>query len=115
VFNGEDGSKGLCYLFLFGGRTMQVQVELLGLSRIVTGQKELALEIQEGTTFRGITRMLCDMYPALVGNVIQSDHETLQAPNIYNLNARRMIQARQMDECPSEGDRIILMSMSAGG
>ena len=94
---------------------MQIQVELLGLSRLVTGKKELALEIPEGTTFRDITRMLSDMYPALIGNVIQSDRESLQAPNIFNLNARQMIQTRQMGECPSEGDRIILMSMSAGG
>jgi molybdopterin converting factor small subunit len=94
---------------------MQIQVELLGLSRLVTGKKELTLEIPEGTTFRDITRMLSDMYPALIGNVIQSDRESLQAPNIYNLNARRMIQTRQLGECPSEGDHIILMSMSAGG
>ena len=94
---------------------MQIQVELLGLSRLVTGKKELALEIPEGTTFRDLTRRLSDMYPALIGNVIQSDRESLQAPNIFNLNARQMIQTRQMGECPSEGDRIILMSMSAGG
>jgi len=47
--------------------------------------------------------------------VIQPDGETLQTPNILNLNARRMIQASQMDDSPSDGDRIILMSISAGG
>ena len=94
---------------------MRVQVELLGVSRLVTGLKEITLDVEEGTTFRDIVRMLGTKYPAMIGDVIQPDGETLQTPNILNLNARRMIQASQMDESPNDGDRIILMSMSAGG
>ena len=94
---------------------MRVQVELLGLSRLAAGVKEIALDLEEGTTFRDIVRMLATRYPKMIGNVIQPDGETLQTPNILNLNARRMVQASQMDDCPSEGDRIILMSISAGG
>ena len=94
---------------------MQVHVELLGVSRLATGKKELALDLEKGTSFRDIVRLLGTRYPALIGNVIQPDGETLQAPNILNHNAQRMIQASQMDDGPSDGDRIILMSMSAGG
>ena len=94
---------------------MRVQVELLGLSRAAAGVKEMALDLEEGTTFRDIVRMLATRYPAMIGNVIQPDGETLQTPNAFNLNARRMIQATQMDDSPSDGDRIILMSISAGG
>jgi len=94
---------------------MRVHVEFLGLSRLVTEKKEIALDVEKGTTFRGIVRMLGTTYPELIGNVIQPDGETLQAPNVFNLGARRMIQAGQMDNGLSDGDRIILMSMSAGG
>ena len=94
---------------------MRIQVELLGLSRIVTGQRELQLEISNDTTYRDVIRRLGTMYPALIGNVIQPDGETLQAPNILNLNARQMIQAGQLQDQVNEGDRVILMSMSAGG
>ena len=94
---------------------MRVQVEFLGLSRFAAGVKEIALDLEEGTTFRDIVRMLGTRYPAMIGNVIQPDGETLQAPNILNHNAKRMIQTSQMDDSPSDGDRIILMSMSAGG
>jgi molybdopterin converting factor small subunit len=94
---------------------MQVRVELLGLSRLVTGQREVSLDLDSEATYRDIVRALSDKYPALIGNVIQSDRESLQAPNIFNLNARQMIQSKQMDHRLSEGDRIILMSMSAGG
>ena len=94
---------------------MRIHVELLGLSRLAAGVKEIALDLEEGTTFRDIVRMLATRYPKMIGNVIQPDGETLQTPNILNLNARRMIQASQMDDSPSDGDRIILMSISAGG
>ena len=94
---------------------MQVRVELLGLSRLVTGQREVSLELDDEATYRDIVRALSEQYPALIGNVIQSDRKSLQAPNIFNLNARQMIQSKQMENPLSEGDRIILMSMSAGG
>jgi molybdopterin converting factor small subunit len=94
---------------------MHIQLELFGLSRIAAGTKELSLELEEGTTFRDIVRLLSAQYPDMIGNVINPDGETLHPPNIFNLNAERMIQPNQMDECPNDGDRVILMSVSAGG
>ena len=94
---------------------MHVQLELFGLSRIAAGTKELSLELEEGTTFRDIVSLLSVKYPDMIGNVINPDGETLHPPNIFNLNAKRMIQPDQMDGRPEDGDRIILMSISAGG
>jgi len=94
---------------------VRIHVELLGLSRLAAGAKEITLDLEEGTTFRDIVRLLGDRYPKMIGNVIQPDGETLQPPNIFNLNTKRMIQASRMDDSPSDGDRIILMSISAGG
>jgi len=94
---------------------VRIHVEFLGLSRLAAGAKEVALDLEEDTTFRDIVRMLGARYPKMIGNVIQPVGETLQTPNIFNLNAKRMIQASQMDGSPSDGDRIILMSVSAGG
>jgi molybdopterin converting factor small subunit len=94
---------------------MHIQVEFLGLSRLATGQKQISFEVPRGSTFRDLVRLLGRTYPALIGNVIQPDGETLQWPNTFNLDTRRMIQARQMSECLNDGDRVILMSLSAGG
>ena len=94
---------------------MHIHVEFLGLSRFAAGVREIALDLEEGTTFRDIVRLLGTRYPAMIGNVIQPDGETLQTPNIFNLNVKQMIQTSQMDDSPSDGDRIILMSISAGG
>ena len=94
---------------------MQIRVEFLGLSRLVTGVKEVPLELEEGATFRDIIALPGVRYPELIGNVIQPGVRSLQEPNIFNLNARKMVQASQLDTGPSDGDRVILMSMSAGG
>jgi molybdopterin converting factor small subunit len=94
---------------------VRVRVELLGLSRLVTGTREVSLEMADTATYRDLVYTLSEIYPGLVGNVIQSDRRNLQAPNIFNLNARQMVQSRQMDDRLSEDDRIILMSISAGG
>jgi molybdopterin converting factor small subunit len=94
---------------------MQVHVEFLGLSRLASGKKQISLDLEPDTTFRDIVGILADRYPGMIGNVIRPDRKTLQEPNIFNLNARKMVQAAQMDTVPSENDRIILMSMSAGG
>ena len=94
---------------------MRVRVELLGLSRLVTGTREVSLEMADEATYRDLVYTLSETYPSLVGNVIQADRRNLQAPNIFNLNARQMVQSRQMDDRLVEDDRIILMSISAGG
>jgi hypothetical protein len=100
---------------------MLVRVEMLGLARLVTGERKVSLELDQDATYRDIVRALSERYPALIGNVIQSDKKNLQAPNILNLDAKQMIQSKQMDnrladELDPDGNyRIILMSMSAGG
>jgi molybdopterin converting factor small subunit len=94
---------------------MRIQVEFFGLSRLATGAKETTLDLKEVATFRDVVRLLATEYPKLLENVIKPDGETLQYPNRFNLNARQMIQPNQMDEGPNDGDRIVLMSVSAGG
>jgi molybdopterin converting factor small subunit len=94
---------------------MRVQVELFGLSRIIAGEKMVTLSFNEDATFRDAVRALAQRYPDMIGDVIQADGETLQSPNILNINGRRMIQPHQVDESIGDGDKIFLISMSAGG
>lgn len=94
---------------------MRVHVEFLGLSRLIIGSKQMAFDLPEGTSFRDLVRLLRSRYPGLVDNVIRPDGETLQAPNVFNLDGKRMVRQDQMSEAIHDEDRIILMSLSAGG
>jgi len=94
---------------------MQVNIELFGLPRIITGEKIITLSLQDDASFRDVVRALAQRHPEMMEDVIKIDGETLQSPNILNLNGRRMIQPHQMDENIRDGDKLVLMSMSAGG
>jgi len=94
---------------------MQICIEFLGLSRLATGEREIKLSVDDRTTFRDIVRLLAQRYPALLENVIQPTGDVLYEPNIFNVNSQRMIQEHDMNGVPQSGDRIVLMSISAGG
>jgi len=94
---------------------MRVNVEFLGLSRLIIGSKQMAFDLPEDTSFRDLVRLLHSQYPGLVDNVIRPDGETLQAPNVFNLDGKRMVRQDQMSQAIHDGDRVILMSLSAGG
>ncbi|MBC7250529.1 MAG: MoaD/ThiS family protein [Anaerolineae bacterium] len=91
----------------------KVVVEFYGTARHVTGQKEVPLELKEGSTFRDVVKTLAARYPALIGDVIKPSGDELQMPNMFNVNARRVVQ--DLDTQPEDGDRILLMFVTAGG
>ena len=88
-------------------------VEFYGTARQVTGQKEVTIKLEEGGTFRDVVRTLATRYPALIGDVIQPGGEELQMPNMFNVNARRVVH--DLDTQPQDGDHILLMFVTAGG
>ncbi len=93
---------------------MKVTVEFSGLARVLTRTKQTTLELEEGTTFREIVKRIGQMYPDLVGQVITPEGEFI-ASNMLNRNGKYMIQPEQMDESPDDGDRLVMMSILAGG
>jgi hypothetical protein len=94
---------------------MNISIEFAGLSRVLTGARQVSLDLEDDVTFQDIVRILADKYPTLVGKVIQPDDKGLYPSNLFSLNGQRMIQENQMDQSPGEGDRVILMSILAGG
>jgi molybdopterin converting factor small subunit len=94
---------------------MHISVEFAGIARVVTGERQTALTLDAGTTYREILRVLSVKYPTLIGEVLKSDGVTLFPSNMLNRNGKRMIQPSQMNDVPQDGDRLILMSVLAGG
>ncbi len=94
---------------------MKILVEFAGVSRVLTGAQQVSLELETGATFEQIVRELAAQYPKLVGTVIHPDQKLLMASNMLNVNGQHMLQPSQMTESPQDGDRIILMSILAGG
>jgi hypothetical protein len=94
---------------------MEVTVEFAGLARVLTRKTRFSLTLEDGTSFREILQRLGTMHPELVGDVIDPSFTTLKSSNMLNLNGKHMVQPAQMDQSPAHGDRLILMSILAGG
>jgi hypothetical protein len=94
---------------------MQVQIEFLGLSRLITGEKEQAIDLTEALTYRELVRQLGSTYPGLIGEVILPGHDGLQPPNVFHTKDGHFIRQDQLDQDLKPDDRIVLMSLSAGG
>ena len=94
---------------------MRIFVDFLGDARLATSVKQTELDVPPHTTFRGLVRLLTVRYPALVGKVVETDGETLMPANILNVNGKHTVQTTEMDERPSDGDRVTFMSILAGG
>ena len=94
---------------------IKVTVEFNGESRLLTNEKKLNLMVKPGTTFREIIGILGNKYPALLGQVINVDGKSLYGTNMLSLNGKHMIENDAMENSPDDGDRIIMMSILAGG
>jgi molybdopterin converting factor small subunit len=94
---------------------MQILIEFLGLSRLITGEKGQVLELAEGATYRELVGRLGGTYPGLIGDVIQPGLDGLQPPNVFHAKEGQFIKEDRMDQNLKPNDHIVLMSLSAGG
>ncbi len=94
---------------------MQVNVEFTGISRVLTGQPGCALSLEEPACIQDVVAALSARYPALVGDIIGKDGRTLIATNVFSLNGKKILHESDLQFQPKEGDKLILLSLLAGG
>lgn len=94
---------------------MQVKVEFSGISRVLTGDKELTLDVEKGADIEDVVRALGRRYPQLLGQVIEKDGKSLIPTNIFSVNGEKIIHESDVNYQPDEGDRLILLSLLSGG
>jgi hypothetical protein len=93
----------------------EIAVEFQGISRVLTKSKSAILYLDSTVTYREIIRRLAEMYPDLIGQVINKDLMTFLGSNMLSVNGKRMIRPSDLDCFPQAGEKLILMSILAGG
>ncbi len=83
-----------------------------GLARRICQETEMGLEVADGATLRDVSAALAARFPALVGPLIANGTFELVEPHFFNVNGRRR---PHLDVQCHEGDRILLMAVTAGG
>jgi molybdopterin converting factor small subunit len=96
-------------------KNIQVLVEFTGISRVLTGQTEYQLPLADGAAMMDVVRAISRKFPPLLGDVIEKDGETLIPTNLFSVNGKQILNKKQMHYQPKDGDRLILLSLLAGG
>lgn len=94
---------------------MSVVVEFTGISRMLTGQSDVSLTLVPGDSLRQVVSSLADLYPALLGEVIEKDGQNLIPTNVFSLNGEKILHENDLQFTPQNGDKLILLSLLAGG
>ena len=94
---------------------MNVDIEFTGVSRVLTGQPGCSLTLHPRDTIREVIIDLGKKYPALVGDIIAKDGQNLIATNVFSLNGKKILHESDLQFQPQDGDKLILLSLLAGG
>ena len=90
-------------------------IEFTGISRMLTEKMEYQLSLAEGAGIMDVVRAIGRKFPLLVGEVIEKDGETLIPTNLFSVNGKQILNEKQLHYQPKDGDRLILLSLLAGG
>ena len=94
---------------------MKITIEFTGISKAIANTGEIELEMPEQSTYRDLVKQLAIHYPGLVGILIDHDWETFLSSNMFVINGDLAYPAMIMDNSPSDGERVSLMSVITGG
>ncbi|MGA9398124.1 MAG: MoaD/ThiS family protein [Anaerolineaceae bacterium] len=94
---------------------MKVYVELNGMARELAGSDVLEVELGAGESYQGVVEKLAKLKPELIGILIDPDGKTFLSSNMFVKNGDMSQPAMLMDEIPSDGDHLTIISPITGG
>jgi hypothetical protein len=94
---------------------MNIDVEFIGVSRVLSGVTKAELNIPGNGSYRDVISELSKKFPQFNGQLIDPDKKSFIGSSMFNLDGRRMIKPTEMDNSPEENGHLILMSILAGG
>jgi hypothetical protein len=94
---------------------MNIEVEFIGVSRVLSGVSKAELSISGNGSYRDIISELSKKYPQFNGQLIDPENKTFIGSSMFNLDGKRMIKPSELDNSPEENGHLILMSVLAGG
>ncbi len=92
-----------------------ITVEFTGAARAMLGQKTASVAMPFTSTYKDVIRHLGQRFPQLIGLLIDTDGETFLSGNMFIIDGNLETPAFVMDEIPSDGVYLIIMSLVTGG
>ncbi len=92
-----------------------ITIEFTNLARLIAGEPEIDLSISPGETYADIIKRLGEMYPDLVGILIDPEGQTFLSSNMFIINNEMGDPVMVLEKHPKPGDRLTLVSVATGG
>lgn len=94
---------------------MQITVEFVGVSRVLTKSSNVVINLGNHGTYQDVLKELGRQFPELVDQMIDQKTGTFIGSNMFSKDGKKMIRPKEMEESPIDGEHLILMSILAGG
>ena len=94
---------------------MDIVIEFPGIGSLITGKKQIYLQLDQNSTYKDIVRLLGEKYPGLIGVIIDHDMSKLLSASIFSRNGKEAILPNMMDMSPQDGDKLIMTMVIVGG
>ncbi|MGH9308356.1 MAG: MoaD/ThiS family protein, partial [Vicinamibacterales bacterium] len=88
-------------------------VELFGVAQLLSGTKEITLDLPDGATLGEALTALAERLPVLVDRVVHADRTRLVEGYACSLNALGIV--RNPETRITNGDSLVLLAADAGG
>jgi hypothetical protein len=94
---------------------MNVTVEFVGVSRVLTKAQSCGLSLPKDASYNQVVKALAGKHPELVGQLIDPEDFHFYGSNMFHLNGKIMVSTNDMDKPAHEDDHLVLLTIFTGG
>ena len=92
-----------------------ISIKLTGAVAQVVGKKEIILELDDNATYAAMIHKLANLFPGLIGMIIDVDGKTMLSSNMFLVNGQDFVMHGMWNQAPKDGDTLLLVSPITGG
>ena len=92
-----------------------ITIHLSGAAAALSGTRAIELALENNATYADVIRKMGEIYPALIGLIIDQDGHTMLSSNFFQLSEQEFILHGMWDLIPKDGAVLTLISPITGG
>lgn len=92
-----------------------VSIKFTGALGSIAGVKSVSMEIDDAATYAFVIQRLAELFPALIGIIIDQDGKTMLSSNMFLANGEDFIMNGMWDQRPLDRAHLTLISPTTGG
>jgi molybdopterin converting factor small subunit len=92
-----------------------ITIKFTGALASLAEVKSVSLVVDDQATYSTIIQKLGELFPALIGVIIDQDGKTMLSSNMFLANGQDFVMNGMWDQSPNDRDHLTLISPTTGG